>query len=82
LSLIPVPVFVKGKVAFSGPPKCRQRAFGRTGPFILPRFGGFTKTRFGQFLFCYEIQGGSEKSGIFFFLLSNDTAQLKIIRFD
>jgi hypothetical protein len=28
------------------------------------------------------IQGGSDKSGIFFFLLSNDTAQLKIIRFD
>ncbi len=27
------------------------------------------------------IQGGSDKSGIFFFLLSNDTAQLKIIRF-
>jgi hypothetical protein len=29
-----------------------------------------------------KIQGGSDKSGIFFFLLSNDTAQLKIIRFD
>jgi hypothetical protein len=29
-----------------------------------------------------QIQGGSDKSGIFFFLLSNDTAQLKIIRFD
>jgi hypothetical protein len=29
-----------------------------------------------------DIQGGSVKSGIFFFLLSNDTAQLKIIRFD
>jgi hypothetical protein len=28
------------------------------------------------------VQGGSDKSGIFFFLLSNDTAQLKIIRFD
>jgi len=28
------------------------------------------------------IQGGSDKSGFFFFLLSNDTAQLKIIRFD
>jgi hypothetical protein len=28
------------------------------------------------------ILGGSDKSGIFFFLLSNDTAQLKIIRFD
>jgi hypothetical protein len=28
------------------------------------------------------LQGGSDKSGIFFFLLSNDTAQLKIIRFD
>jgi hypothetical protein len=28
------------------------------------------------------IQGGSDKSGVFFFLLSNDTAQLKIIRFD
>ena len=27
------------------------------------------------------IQGGSDKSGIFFFLLSNDTAQLKIIQF-
>ncbi len=27
-------------------------------------------------------RGGSDKSGIFFFLLSNDTAQLKIIRFD
>ncbi len=38
-------------------------------------------------LFCLEkknfstIQGGSDKSGIFFFLLSNDTAPLKIIRF-
>jgi hypothetical protein len=30
----------------------------------------------------WVIQGGSDKSGIFFFLLSNDTAQLKIIRFD
>jgi hypothetical protein len=30
----------------------------------------------------YIVQGGSDKSGIFFFLLSNDTAQLKIIRFD
>ncbi len=30
----------------------------------------------------WYIQGGSDKSGIFFFLLSNDTAQLKIIRFD
>jgi hypothetical protein len=29
-----------------------------------------------------NVQGGSDKSGIFFFLLSNDTAQLKIIRFD
>jgi hypothetical protein len=29
-----------------------------------------------------DVQGGSDKSGIFFFLLSNDTAQLKIIRFD
>jgi hypothetical protein len=29
-----------------------------------------------------NIQGGSDKSGIFFFLLSNDTAQLIIIRFD
>jgi hypothetical protein len=29
-----------------------------------------------------QIQGGSDKSGFFFFLLSNDTAQLKIIRFD
>ncbi len=29
-----------------------------------------------------KIQGGSDKSGIFFFSLSNDTAQLKIIRFD
>ncbi len=29
-----------------------------------------------------NIQGGSDKSGIFFFLLSNDTAQLKTIRFD
>jgi hypothetical protein len=28
------------------------------------------------------VQGGSDKSGLFFFLLSNDTAQLKIIRFD
>jgi hypothetical protein len=28
------------------------------------------------------VQGGSDKSGIFFFLLSNDAAQLKIIRFD
>jgi hypothetical protein len=28
------------------------------------------------------IQGGSDKSGIFFFLLSNETAELKIIRFD
>jgi hypothetical protein len=28
------------------------------------------------------VQGGSDKSGIFFFLLSNDTAQLKIIQFD
>jgi hypothetical protein len=31
---------------------------------------------------CRNIQGGSDKSGIFFFLLSNDTAKLKIIRFD
>jgi hypothetical protein len=30
----------------------------------------------------YTVQGGSDNSGIFFFLLSNDTAQLKIIRFD
>ncbi len=45
LSLIPLPVFVKGKVAFSGPPKCRQRAFRRTSPFILLRFGGFTKNK-------------------------------------
>jgi hypothetical protein len=29
-----------------------------------------------------NVQGGSDKSGIFFFLLSNDTAQLKIIGFD
>ncbi len=29
-----------------------------------------------------NLQGGSNKSGIFFFLLSNDTAQLRIIRFD
>ncbi len=28
-----------------------------------------------------NIQGGSDKSGIFFFLLWNDTTQLKIIRF-
>ncbi len=28
-----------------------------------------------------DIQGGSDKSGIFFFLLLNGTTQLKIIRF-
>jgi ribosomal protein S6E (S10) len=28
-----------------------------------------------------HIQGGSDKSGIFFFFLLNGTAQLKIIRF-
>jgi hypothetical protein len=33
-------------------------------------------------IYSANIQGGSDKSGIFFFLLSNDTAQLKIIRFD
>jgi hypothetical protein len=35
----------------------------------------------GQFKIV-NIQGGSDKSGIFFFLLSNDTAKLKIIRID
>jgi hypothetical protein len=36
-----------------------------------------------QFLaFIFTIlQGGSDKSGIFFFFLSNGTTQLKIIRF-
>jgi hypothetical protein len=33
-------------------------------------------------VYSQYLQGGSDKSGIFFFLLSNDTAQLKIIRFD
>jgi hypothetical protein len=31
--------------------------------------------------FAAAVQGGSDKSVIFFFLLSNDTAQLKIIQF-
>jgi hypothetical protein len=30
---------------------------------------------------AYSIQGGSDKSGIFFFFLLNGTTQLKIIRF-
>jgi hypothetical protein len=39
---------------------------------------------FAHFLIYKEAlpHGGSDKCGIFFFLLSNDTAQLKIIRFD
>jgi hypothetical protein len=37
---------------------------------------------YGEIFAHFLIQGGSDKSGIFFFLLSNDTGQLKIIRFD
>jgi hypothetical protein len=44
--------------------------------------GGFKGTAFRKNLMGGYIQGGSDKSGLFFFLLSNDTAQLKIIRFD
>jgi hypothetical protein len=55
------------------------------GLFLLLEGGGLAwRSYIYIYKYIYEellihIQGGSDKSGIFFFLLSNDTAQLKII---